>query len=84
MDKRQDRSLLGSAAAEVLDRQRFASFAEYYNYYRLSGTLDWLTPAERYNGTRFTDRGFEIIPALAHLQGWLKEVIRCLLTLSHI
>ncbi|WP_338203711.1 integrase core domain-containing protein, partial [Candidatus Nephthysia bennettiae] len=75
----------GVLQQEVLDRQRFTSFieaevalarfVEYYNYHRLSGTLDWLTPAERYNGTRFTDRGFENIPALAHLQGWLKEVM---------
>jgi transposase InsO family protein len=71
--------------AEVLDRKRFASFteaesalgnfAEYYNYHRLSGVLGWLTPAERYNGTPFTDRGFQNIPALAHLQPWLQEVM---------
>jgi len=70
---------------EVLDRQRFASFAEaeaalavfvdYYNYHRLSGTLGWLTPGERYDGTVFTDRGFENIPALAHLHGWLQEAM---------
>jgi transposase InsO family protein len=72
--------------AEVLDRKHFSSFgdaeaalarfAEYYNYHRLSGVLGWLTPAERYNGTPFTDRGFENIPALAHLQPWLQEVMR--------
>ena len=50
-------------------------FVEYYNYHRLSGTLNWLTPAERYNGTSFTDRGFENIPALVHLQGWLEELM---------
>ena len=71
--------------AEVLDRERFASFdqaeaalarfADYYNYHRLSGVLGWLTPAERYDGTPFTDRGFENIPALTHLQDWLEEVI---------
>jgi transposase InsO family protein len=70
---------------EVLDRQRFATFAQaeaalagfvdYYNYHRLSGTLGWLTPGERYDGTAFTDRGFEGIPALAHLQSWLQEVM---------
>ena len=49
--------------------------AAYYNYHRLSGTLNWLTPAERYNGTSFTDRGFENIPALVHLQGWLEELM---------
>lgn len=72
--------------AEVLDRERFtgldhaeaalARFAEYYNYHRLSGVLGWLTPAERYNGTPFTDRGFDHIPALIHLQPWLEEVMR--------
>lgn len=71
--------------AEVLDRQLFASFAEaedalaqfthYYNYHRLSGTLNWLTPAERYDGTAFVDRGFENIPMLAHLQPWLSELM---------
>jgi transposase InsO family protein len=71
--------------AEVLDRQRFTSFVDaeaalgrfvqYYNYHRLSGVLGWVTPAERYNGTPFTDRGFEHIPALAHLQPWLEAVM---------
>jgi len=71
--------------AEVLDRHRFLGFAEaeaalaayanYYNYHRLSGTLGWLTPAERYDGTRFTDRGFEHVPQLEHLQPWLESVI---------
>lgn len=71
--------------AEVLDREWFDGlaqaeaaldrFAEYYNYHRLSGVLGWLTPAERYNGTPFTDRGFDNIPALAHLRGWLQEVM---------
>jgi len=44
------------------------------NYYRLHGELDWQTPAERYDGTPFTDRGFEHVPALHHLQGWLAEL----------
>jgi len=71
--------------AEVLDRQRFTGFAEaetglagfvqYYNYHRLSGVLGWLTPAERYAGTPYTDRGFQNIPALAHLQSWLEAVM---------
>jgi transposase InsO family protein len=71
--------------AEVLDRRRFrnlqeaedglASFVQYYNYHRLSGTLGWVTPAERYDGTPFTDRGFENIPALIHLDPWLKAVM---------
>ena len=72
----------GVLQSEVLDRQRFgglteaeaalARFDRYYNYHRLSGTLGWITPAERYNGTPFTDRGFEHIPALMHLQPWLE------------
>ncbi len=71
--------------AEVLDRERFESFAraeatlarfaEYYNYHRLSGVLGWLTPGERYNGTPFTDRGFQNIPALTHLEPWLEELM---------
>jgi len=71
--------------AEVLDRQRFASladaevalarFVQYYNYHRLSGVLGWVTPGERYDGTPFTDRGFEHIPALTHLQPWLTSVM---------
>jgi len=71
--------------AEVLDRPRFASFAEaeaalarfvqYYNYHRLSGVLGWVTPAERYDGTPFADQGFEHIPALMHLQPWLEATM---------
>src|SRR5260370_18116838 len=69
---------------EVLDRKRFKSFAEaelalaafveYYNYHRLSGVLGWITPGERYDGTPFTDVGFQNIPALSHLQGWVQGV----------
>ena len=61
--------------AEVLDRQHLAdlaaaeaavtAYAGYYNYHRLHGELDWQTPAERFDGTPFTDRGFEHVPALA-------------------
>jgi hypothetical protein len=50
-------------------------FAEYYNYHRLSGVLGWLTPAERYDGTPFTDRGFENIAPPAHLQAWLQATM---------
>lgn len=66
----------------LLDRRRFTNleeaesaltrFAEYYNNHRLSGVLGWMTPAERDDGTPFADRGFENIPALAHLQPWLE------------
>jgi len=34
-----------------------------YNYDRLHGELDWQTPAERYDGTPFTARGFERVPS---------------------
>jgi hypothetical protein len=44
-----------------------AEFARYYNYHGLHGELGWCTPAERYDGTPFTDRGFDNVPALAHL-----------------
>jgi hypothetical protein len=36
-----------------------------------------VTPVERYEGTPFTDRGFEHSPALTHLQPWLKESPYC-------
>ena len=58
------------AAADGLTR-----FATYYNYHRLHGELDWQTPAERYDGTPFIDRGFDHIPALGHLDGWLTELM---------
>src|ERR1700693_6408304 len=32
------------------------ALSQYYNYHRLSGFLGWLTPAERFSGTPFTDR----------------------------
>ncbi|MGH2383262.1 MAG: hypothetical protein ACRDG7_18865, partial [Candidatus Limnocylindria bacterium] len=44
-----------------------AGWAGYYNYHRLHGEIGWRTPAERYDGTAFTDGGFEFIPALEHL-----------------
>ncbi len=57
--------------AEFLDRERFTSmaageqalarFAEYYNYHRIGGVLGWITLAERYDGTPFTERGFQNI-----------------------
>ena len=60
-------------AARSLNR-RGCTYVRYYNYHRLSGTLGWLTPAERYDGTPFTDLGFQNIPALAHLQPWLEQL----------
>jgi transposase InsO family protein len=71
--------------SEILDRHWFTSlaeaesalrsFADYYNFHRLSGTLGWHTPAERYLGVAFADRGFENIPALEHLKPWLDALM---------
>lgn len=70
--------------SEVLDREIFRSledaeaaldrFGRYYNYHRLHGEIEWCTPAERYDGTPFADRGLENIPALQHLESWLADV----------
>ncbi len=75
----------GVLQSELLDRELFPTpevadealtrFAVYYDYHRLHGELDWHTPAERWDGTPFTDRGFEHVPALEHLQGWLTELM---------
>ncbi len=77
-------SFWATLKSEVLDRRVFrslaeaeaalAAFARYYNYHRLHGEIGWLTPAERYDGTPFTDRGFANVPALAHLVPWLDEL----------
>jgi len=71
--------------AEVLDRQQItdlaaadaavAAYAGYYNYHRLHGELAWQTPAERFDGTPFTDRGFASVPALANVAGLLDEIL---------
>ena len=67
-----DREIFGTldAAADGLTR-----FSTYSNYDRLHGELDWHTPGERYDGTPFTARGFERVPALDHLQGWLTDLM---------
>jgi transposase InsO family protein len=71
--------------AEVLDRQHLADlamaeaavivYATYYNYHRLHGQLGWQTPAERFEGAPFTDRGFEHVPALAGVADLLSELL---------
>lgn len=71
--------------AEVLDRQHLAdlasaeaaviAYATYYNYHRLHGELGWRTPAERFDGTPFTDRGFEHVPALAGVADLLADLM---------
>ena len=75
----------GVLQSELLDRELFPTpeaanegltrFALYYDYHRLNGAIGWQTPAERWDGTPFTDRGFEHVPALEHLQGWLTELM---------
>jgi transposase InsO family protein len=71
--------------AEVLDRQHLeglaaadaavTAYAGYYNYHRLHGELGWRTPAERFNGTPFLDRGFEHVPSLAAVAPLLAELL---------
>jgi transposase InsO family protein len=71
--------------AEVLDRQQLVdlaaaeaavtAYAGYYNYHRLHGELDWQTPAERFDGTPFTDRGFASVPALANIADLLDTIL---------
>jgi transposase InsO family protein len=70
---------------EVLDRQQLAdlaaaeaavtAYAGYYNYHRLHGELDWQTPAERFDGTPFTDRGFASVPSLAGVADLLDAIL---------
>jgi len=74
-----------SLQREVLDRQQLAdlaaaeaavtAYAGYYNYHRLHGELDWQTPAERFDGTPFTDRGFASVPALAPVADLLDAIL---------
>ena len=71
--------------AEVLDRRQLAdlaaadaavtAYAAYYNYHRLHGEIGWRTPAERFDGTPFTDTGFEFVPALAGVADLLAELL---------
>lgn len=71
--------------AEVLDRQELAdlaaaeaavtAYAGYYNYHRLHGELEWQTPAERFDGTPFTDRGFASVPTLAGVADLLDAIL---------
>ncbi len=59
------------AAAEAA----VTAYAGYYNYHRLHGALGWRTPAERFDGTPFTDRGFEQVPALAGVADLLSDLL---------
>jgi len=70
---------------EVLEKEWFESLEEaqaaidryvnYYNYHRLNKAINYNTPASRYYGVSFTDKGFENIPELEHLQDWLHELL---------
>ena len=71
--------------AEVLDRQHLVdlaaaevavnAYATYYNYHRLHGSIGWATPAERFDGTPFLDRGFEHVPSLAPVADLLDQLL---------
>ena len=69
--------------AEVLDRQHLVASAEaavtayatYYHYHRLHGSIEWQTPAERFDGTPITGRGFEHAPSLAPVADLLAELL---------
>ncbi len=77
-------SFWATLKSEVLDREIFRSladaeaalepFSRSYNYHRLHGEIGWCTPGERFDGTPFTDRGFENIPALQRLESGLAGV----------
>jgi len=78
-------SFWATLQAEVLDRQHLAdlaaadaavtAYAGYYNYHRLHGAIDWQTPAERFDGTPFSDLGFEHVPSLASVADLLAELL---------
>lgn len=69
LDREVFRTLADDEGALADAEGALARYVTYYNYHRLHGEIGWLTPAERYDGTPFTDRGFDHIPALAHLRG---------------
>ena len=78
-------SFWATLQAEVLDRQHLAdlaaadaavtAYATYYNYHRLHGELGWRTPAERFDGTPFVDRGFEHVPSLVAVADLLADLL---------
>jgi transposase InsO family protein len=78
-------SFWATLQAEVLDRQHLAdlaaadaavtAYAAYYNYHRLHGELGWRTPAERFDGTPFVDRGFEHVPSLVAVADLLADLL---------
>lgn len=68
---------------EVLEKEWFQDldeaqaaidrYVKHYNYHRLHKGIGYETPASRYLGTPYTNRGFENLPGLEHLQEWLKN-----------
>lgn len=83
LDEPQGRGLLGDAAAgarcsavpQLAEAEAAVlEFAGCYNFHRLQGRDRLADTAGRYNGTPFTDRGFDHVPALAHLQSWLENL----------
>jgi len=77
-------SFWATLKSEVLDREVFRSiedaeaalerFARYYNYHRLHGEIRLAHPSRAVRRDSVHDRGFDHIPALAHLQPWLAEL----------
>src|SRR5207245_260279 len=71
------RFLVGIRAVPTLEAEAVVlQYAGYYNFHRLHGEIGWLTPAERYAGTPFTDRGFEHIPTLRGVAELLMDLLR--------
>ena len=86
LDERQDRGVLAhrsrrrssiASSSPISPRAEVAvtAYAGYYNYHRLHGELDWQTPAERFDGTPFTDRGFGSVPSLAGVADLLDAIL---------
>lgn len=63
------------AAHQRGDRAAVTAYAGYYNCHRLHGELGWQTPAERFDGTPFTDRGFGSVPALSGIADLLDDLM---------
>src|SRR2546428_7472324 len=79
-------ALWATLKSEVLDREVFRSlgdaeaalerFAATTTITVSMGRSTGAPPAERFDGTPFTDGGFHNIPALRHLEPWLDQVRR--------
>ena len=51
------------------------AYSTHDDYHRLHGQLGWQTPAERFEGTLFTDRGSVSRPALAGVADLLADLM---------